>query len=229
MAAKKRSTARKQARPARASEREGFKLDVKSAALRDLMTEQSKMPFGYATYYSGTQAELTKAGIPEYLFPRHDRRVAFRVNEQDAFIQRKGSAHELTLHWDHNGPRHYGASHPALAEIARMVWISIYYWLEIGPLDKTNEVPTQKLINCERAEDYRLPPSKRFKFSNGFRESLFGLTSELHREILNAEIMPLEPPKVPYEDSGDENIVSLDQARDTLQRISKRIAPNTGA
>lgn len=221
MAATKRSTARKQARPARASEREGFKLDVKSAALRDMMTEQSRMPFGYATYYSGSQAELTKAGIPEYLFPRHDRRVAFRVNEQDAFIQRKGSTHELTLHWDHNGPWYYDASHPALAEIARMVWISIYRWLEIGPLDKTNEVPTQKLINCEGAVDYRLPPSKRFKFSNGFHASLFDLTSELRRRIMNAEIMPLDPPKVPYEDPGDENIVNFDRARAVLQKIGK--------
>jgi hypothetical protein len=51
----------------RASERNavGLKIDVKAPALRDLMTEQSRVgkgDIGWATYYVGSGAELAAAG-----------------------------------------------------------------------------------------------------------------------------------------------------------------------
>ena len=215
----------KKAVPVRASERGGFSLNVKAAALRDLMTEQSRTPGGYATYYSGTQTELINAGIPEYLFPKNDNRARIHITNhagyhQDGCIQRKGQIYELTLRWDGNGPWYFSAEHPALSEIARMIHINAHSWIETDDF-QSNEVPTQKLLECNAATDYRLPAHKRFKFGPGFRRAMFSYIDQIHHAIKCAEIMPIEQLKAQYDEPKNGNVVNFNKARATFAANKK--------
>jgi hypothetical protein len=180
----------------RASEREGIKLDVASAVLRDLMTETSRTEFGYATYYVGTRQQLTRAGIPDDKLPSGRKEVRFRADGRDAIARAKGALFELEIHWDEYGPGHYSAEHPALSEIARMISITISRFLRKNPVDgERDEINTEELIRWG-AEDYRLPPDRRFKLSKNFALDLFaGPQSALWAAIKGAEIFAINPPR----------------------------------
>ena len=206
--------------PKRASEREGFKLDVRAKELRDLMTEQSRQPWGWSTFYSGTSTELARAGIPEHLFTRGKKRVMFRANSQDGYIQVKGQQYELELQWDNNGPWYASAVHPALGELARMVLLDIGWWMDgrIEGLGESDEIPVQKLIDCTAAVDYRLPPTKRFKFGPGCRDRIRTLTMRLHHYIQNAEILAIEAPAVQTSAPSDGKVINMKQARAKLNQ-----------
>jgi hypothetical protein len=210
--------------PVRASELQGFPLDVKATALRELMTETNKTPSGYTTFYVGTQAELVKAGIPEYAFPSHDRQIGIRANGQQGYLQRKGRVFELVLLWDHRGPWYHSAAHPALSELARMIHCNISYWINDDVDWKSDEIQTQKLLECERAVDYRLPAHKRFRFASGFRSELLAIQSHLYNLINSAEIMPLRPAVVQYEEPQDE-LKDLGAAQALLATIGDKGRP----
>lgn len=214
--------------PMRVSEREGIKLEVSTLSargreLRDLMTEQSRRDGGWATYYTGTQAQFVKAGIPEYLFAAHGKTVRFRANSQDAFLQRKGSFYDLTLHWDNSGPWYFSAEHPALHELARMVHIDVGWWI-----GRDDEVPVQNLLDDERAVDYRLPRTKRFRYAKGERRRLSNLLGELYHAIKNTEILPLDVAPVQYEDPGD-SVDQIEAAQHATQAVIARLTKRPGA
>ena len=219
--------------PRRASQNAGFTLDLKAAALRDLMTEQSKAPWGYATYYTGTQAQLVKAGIPEYLFPTHSKAVALSASGHKGTLQRQGTAYELCIHWDHSGPGYAG--HPAAVEIARMIHIAISEWLNhhdergVPPEKRAFEVPTQKLRDTPQAVDYRLSAKKRFRWARNFPYSreMFHAIQRLFYEVQNAEVMPLEPVSIEYPEQ-DAEITATDDAAQLLARISGRSTKGGG-
>jgi hypothetical protein len=210
------------AKPSRASEKAGIRLDVKAAALRDLMTEQSRQLWGWSTFYSGTRAELVRAGIPDHLFTRGKRRLMFRANDQDAYIQFKRGGYELELQWDPNGPWYKSAAHPALSELARMVLCGISWWMEgdesADGWKRNDEVAVQKLIDCEAAVDYRLPPSKRFKFAPGYKDQISNLSMKLHHLIQNAEIMPIEMPEASKAVPSDGKVIDMKQATAALDQ-----------
>ncbi len=208
--------------PRRASEREGFKLDVKAEELLDLMTEQSRQPWGWSTFYSGTSAELARAGIPAHLFTRGKSRVMFRANSQDGYIQFKGQHYELELQWDNNGPWYASAAHPALTELARMVLLDIGWWMDGGePANgpgQSDEIAVQKLAECDAAVDYRISPAKRFKFAPGYKDGIRTLTRQLHHYIQNAEILPIETPAMRTSAPSDGKVINMKQARAKLDQ-----------
>src|SRR5690349_3764839 len=121
--------------PKKASEQFGLQLDVKAPAFRDLMTEQSHVPDGWATYYVGTSAQFAALGIPPRLMPVGEKRRNLQINGHRATLQRKADMIELSLYWGIPGPAHYDAGHPALAELARMIHCSISYWMDSGERD----------------------------------------------------------------------------------------------
>ena len=210
----------------RASERQhpGIKLDAKAPALRDLMTEQSRVrrgDIGWATFYSGSAADLVKAGLPPAVLPTDGKRHKLRINARDAFIQKNGGRFELTLTWDGRGPWYYSATHPALSELARMILISVCYWQNTCELDRTDEVPTKKLLSCERAVDYRLPGSRRFRFGPGTQDRISSLAQQIYHELHNSEIFPLVEGVAP-DDAFDADVVDVSGARRTLERIADR-------
>lgn len=203
--------------PRSAAERGGFKMDVKAAALRDLMTEQSKQDGRWATFYTGTGVELAKAGFPEHRLPRDKKQMKLRINGNDAYIQRIDGAFELTLTWDYRGPWYLSAEHPALSEIARMLLIDMSNWTgRWNSETREVEVPIDRLVSDGRAVDYRLPASKRFKFGPDFHAEMFNLTGQLYNAIKQAEIMPLEDTTrgaEELEQTSGENVLSLAKMR----------------
>lgn len=211
-------TQSKTVKTVRASERNGITIDAKSNSLRDLMTEQSKNAWGYSTFYICTAPQLVEAGLPAKMLPVGDRKKKFIANGRDASIRRVGDLFELELTWDSRGPQYHDAHHPALGELARMFHIDSHYWLKhedhldymFSDDERKNEVPVNKLINDRRATDYRLPPSKRFKFSKDLSNEFFSYLSHIYHEIRGAEIMPLSNS---YDDK-DGKVISLKKAKD---------------
>lgn len=185
----------------RASEREGIAVDLTAPGMRDLMTEQSIVKGGWATFYTGTAAQFSALGIPVSSLPPAGKRRRLQVSGMPASIESKGAAFELTLHWGMSHPARKDAAHPALCELSRMLHIAICYWSETGERDdlnrRTDEVPTAKLIACPQAVDYRLPPARRFRFGPGVQRRIWGLQSQMYMLIRTAEIFPMEPTASP--------------------------------
>jgi hypothetical protein len=118
---------------------------------------------------------------------------------------------------------YYSAAHPALTELARMIHCNISYW--INDVDwNSDEIQTQKLLECDRAVDYRLPAHKRFRFASGFRSELLAIQGHLYNVINSAEIMPLRAAVVQYEEPQDE-IKDMDAAQALLAAIGDKGRP----
>lgn len=178
----------------RASERAGTQVDLKAPALRDLMTEQSLVRDGWATFYTGTPAQLAAAGIPINKLPQAGRKVKLQLNGMRAELTAVDRAEmfELAIHWGLTAPAHHGGEHPALGELSRMMHIAICYWSD-SDTGQPDEVPTAKLIACRQAVDYRLPATKRFRFGPLVRRRIFSLQSQMYNLIREAEIFPMQP------------------------------------
>lgn len=221
------ATRRATAKPLRASEWEGLQLDVGTEALRDLMTEQSRRAWGWSCFYVGTRAELTHAGIPVDLFPVRNKRTAIRVNGQSAYLQQHpGNTFELELQFTQGLPRQSGATHPALAELARMVLCEVSWWLDSGErvdgYRETDEIAVRKLIECKAAVDYRLPSTKRFKFAPGEKERILDLAQAIYLAIQTAEVVPIEPAILATVAPADGKIIDMKQACAERHRSGKR-------
>lgn len=180
---------RASAKPLRASQREGLAIDCSARALRDLMTEQSKLGEKWATYYEGSRSDFAAAGFPDDVFPDGPSRE-IRINGQVANLARKGAVYELEIIWHERSPYYHGANHPALSELARMMSVDASWWLGFVSDD---EIPVHRMAECERASDYRLPASKRFKLARGEKAAMFRYFDLLRHYINNAEILPMAP------------------------------------
>lgn len=181
----------------RASERVALAIDCSKPALRNLMTEQCRIPSGFATFYEGTRAQFVDAGFPERGLPSpKGRRTKLRLapggscyqSEADAWLTPEGDNVELEIHWTHDGPG--GCAHPALTEIARMALIGFSYWTR-SPEWQSNEVPTEKLL--EHETDYDLSPDRRFEYTPGFAQELVTFALGLRGKITRGEIMAIRP------------------------------------
>jgi hypothetical protein len=190
----------------------GMKLDMSAAALRDLMTEQCKTPTGWATYYTGTRAEMLAAGIPENLLGSQSAPVEFRANGQECAIGCEGTNYELTIHWHDKSPWYHSAGHPALAEIGRMCRINNRSWLT-DPIglreDDKAEVNVERLCDDPMACDYRLPRYKRFALNPEIRQKLFVIENELAYLWNSAEIFAIDTTPTRAGSSADCNVIPL--------------------
>lgn len=228
MATKKANTAgrlERKIKPQRASDRAALPIDCAKHALRDLMTEQCRIPGGFATYYEGTRAQFIEAGFPERTLPGpNGRRTKLRLSpglssyqaEADAWLTPADHGLELEIHWSAHGPG--GCAHPALTEIARMAMISVAFWSRSSEM-MCREVPTERLL--ERETDYRLSPSRRFEYTPAFASELLDFSLSIKDKITRGELTAIRStPTIRIEpDTG-----SLDAergARALLARVSR--------
>lgn len=175
------------------------------------MTEQCRIPTGFATYYFGTHQQFLNAGFPESALPKPTgKRTKLTIglgvsccyqSEADAWFTPSNGNLELEIHWNSSGPG--GCGHPALVEAARMMICALSFWTE--PREwKSDEFPVEHLLEIERS-DYKMAPELRWKMTPAFRRELTLLHDTIYHTIRRGEMLPLaaKPAAVVHEDAGD--------------------------
>ena len=210
---KKKFDAAKPAPPAQRSRaaRRVVDIDLTNESLRARMIKQQK--YGgdnWLTIYRGSRAELLAAGVPEKAFPKQRERAArlsvrtLNVCSTHSREQLIGSIEPLTngdfeldVEWGSVIPLE--ESHPAIAELARMLRLDVKYWSgDAWPPDLKH--PMKMLAEDPRSE-YRPPHgSPSLEVSAEFRKKLNDYASELyqfvytHCEVIQsadaAEVLP---------------------------------------
>jgi hypothetical protein len=195
-------------RPRRASERgpTGIVIDLANRALREFMTEQCRSDEGrYLTIYRAPHALLLASGVPANAFPAIGATestfdlVTAGACSTGSCEQLRGSLRaiddgfELEIDWGSVMP-YVQHAHPAICELARMLWIrgSDWVWGEGEPGKPDPRTPIDRLIEDERAEGYKPKPSKpRPQLSP---KSVKALDERLHEIYYwvhaNCEVMP---------------------------------------
>lgn len=213
--ARKPQSAPAKAQGQRASQVQPISIDASAATLRNLMTEQCKIPTGFATFYEGTASQFGAAGFPVEAIPSDDVDRPLQIDpgghayesQVEAWFRRKGAVVELEIHWGMDGPG--GCGHPALTEIARMTLVDLSFWTESYGLNSIGEVPTDRLLACGRATDYSLSPDKRFRFTPDFYRALQNMKSMAYTMIRRGEVIPIEPAAQQEESPAGGNVVRL--------------------
>ena len=231
MATKKATTAK----GLRASARLPLSIDCSKQALRNLMTEQCRIPGGFATFYTGTRTQFMAAGFPEKALPA-ERRTKLRLapggacyqpdaEGVDAWFDPSDRALELEIHWSPKGPG--GCCHPALREMGRIATIAARAW--VVPSDwQSLEAPIERLLdNPDLATDYRMAPDLRFQYTKAFKTQVEYLVDCLLTELQSGEIMPLASAAAPAMEEAPE-LASLDAERIARSAIASARAGRAG-
>jgi hypothetical protein len=185
-------------RPRRASQRAGgITIDLRESALRHLMIEQCKDGKKYLTVYRGSRAELVAAGVPEAAFALSQFPLSTTGYGQGTLrgsMRATDAGFEMEIDWGYVQPR--DCSHPAIAELARMLLKDMSYWTgdESRRWNDPPDLayPVEAVIEDERATDYKpLPGSTRVQLTPEFytRLNSYGmyLFDWVHSE---GEVMP---------------------------------------
>jgi hypothetical protein len=166
-----------------------------------LMVGQRKVPAGFETLYRASEAHYVRAGVPRVVLQQPTARTgfAFRLNERDALLVRRGNVFEITVQWDDRGPWYHSEAHPALSETARMIRIHAGYWLRdltvwpSGP--KHGLVQTHKLL--EEGCDYHQPEDRKYRFDTRDLETFEKYLNALSHAVVTADIHLVEPAALP--------------------------------
>lgn len=194
----------------RASRRDVIGIDLAAETLRGLMIEQFKYGPHYITVYRGSRAELVAAGISENAFPIDGTDVAeFQVQTLNACctgsqellggsIRSIADGFEMEIDWKLVRP-YVQCSHPALAELARMLLEDVCRWtrtdygrdgMGAGLADLAH--PIDILADDERAVDYKpLPCAPRVQVTAEFNKKLGEYASHLYESVFtDGEVLP---------------------------------------
>lgn len=198
--AKAKSAPAKRSR--RASQRiVAISIDLHKRSLRDLMIEQCRNGDGYITVYHGSRAELVAAGVPEAAFPTEDTVAEFPVQTLNACgtgsrellsgsMRSTASGFELEIDWKSVMP--YSCSHPAVAELARMLLKDVHDWIDWRSDTPDLAHPIDMLAADPRAVDYKPSPgSPRVQVTAEFHKKLSSYAGYLFDLVhANCEVLP---------------------------------------
>jgi hypothetical protein len=166
-----------------------------------LMIGQRKVRSGFETLYRASEADYVRAGMPRVVLQQPTARTgfAFRLNERDALLVRRGNVFELTVQWDHQGPWYHSEAHPALSETARMIRIYAGHWLRdltVWPSSPEHGlVQTHKLLKEEC--DYYQPEDRKYRFDARELQTFERYLNTLANAVATADIHLVEPAVLP--------------------------------
>jgi hypothetical protein len=172
----RRKSAAVASKPRRASQRAAtISIDIYERALRELMIEQCRDGESFITVYRGSRAEFMAAGVPEAAFALSEFPISGKYErELRGSMRATDIGFELEVYWGCKQPR--DASHPVIAELARMLLIDASYWTDDFDLlgDRVDHaLPIKRLIEDKRAEDYKpRAGAQRFQLTPEFHKAL---------------------------------------------------------
>ena len=189
----------------RASQRNtGVSIDLAEPSLRDLMIEQCRDGADWITVYRGSRTDLVAARIPEAAFPSDGVASEFQVRTLNACNtgsreKLNGSigcigadCFEMEIYWKHPARPYVECSHPAIAELARMMLIDAHAWIDLGARSANLAYPMDMVAADPRAVDYKpRPGAARLQVTEEFHHKLRGAANYLYDLVYtHCEVLP---------------------------------------